>query len=331
GLRLQGSSAGSARERSVGHPRGWCPTASGPVGAGSRMPGSGPGAGPCPPRRPRSAASWARRSRRHRRVARVRDGCPHLNELVVLVAGGEVVGRVLPALRLHDIHGVGEAAERLDDGEGVFLPLLVAVGDDGDVGAFEVAGVVGGPLPAAARVAGGGQAVLDERVDVLLALGDEDDAGGFLGGEQLGQPVRHERYEPVAALVVEGPAAPGPGGRVGPPLREVLVVAPGDAVDDAAVLVAVHVLGDPLVAVSLARNPRVVGGPVTGPLEGGVEQVGFRPADGGEEVGVALAFVAVDGDAVVDAADGDGVGGVTVVAEAARAESAALVARGFAA
>src|SRR5690606_13877398 len=88
---------------------------------------------------------------------------------------------------------------------------------------------------------------------------------------------------------------------------------------------------DPLVAVSLARNPRVVGGPVTGPLEGGVEQVGFRPADGGEEVGVALAFVAVDGDAVDDAADGDGVGGVTVVAEAARAESAAMVARGFAA
>src|ERR1043165_2389339 len=84
-------------------------------------------------------------------------------------------------------------------------------------------------------------------------------------------------------------------------------------------------------ATAPAGYPRVVAGPVGLPLQRLVEQVGLGPADGGEELGVAVALVAVDDHAAVVAApDGHGVGGGASVADAPCAERPALVTGGLA-
>src|SRR5438132_1351126 len=96
-----------------------------------------------------------------------------------------------PAAMARELSGI-----RPCDVDGMALAGLVAVGDDRDVHVLQVLGVLRRPLTGAARVACGDQPVVEERVDVFLALGDPDDPVEGLGLQHDGQLVGDEGDEP---------------------------------------------------------------------------------------------------------------------------------------
>ena len=92
------------------------------------------------------------------------------DELVERLAGRQVVVGVLADRRLDDAQRGRQGAHRGRHSPGVLAPGLVLVLNDRDVRAAQELAVLVTPLAGAVRVAGGDDAHLAQRLDVLLAL-----------------------------------------------------------------------------------------------------------------------------------------------------------------